>query len=138
MYTATMQREDKPRSGVALGGIGTGGIELRKDGVFTNWHIFNNLPFGSGAKLPFAEDSLLFFVVRYQIPGQPARMKILQIDSGYSVAAIPNHYYIFPWLTGVDRIEYRARFPFVWMRFLDEEMPFVIDMEAFSSFIPLD
>jgi len=29
-------------SGVPLGGIGTGSVELRADGRFYEWHIFNN------------------------------------------------------------------------------------------------
>ena len=33
-FVASMKREDKPRSGLALGGLGTGWFELRKDGCF--------------------------------------------------------------------------------------------------------
>jgi uncharacterized protein (DUF608 family) len=137
-YTATIRRANKPRSGVALGGIGTGGFELRQDGVFYNWQIFNNRPLGTGAPLPFAEDSLLFFVVRYQEQGRHPRLKVLQIDAGDMVAAIPLHHYHFPWLSGVDWIEYQARFPFVHLTYTDEQMPFVVELEAFSPFIPHD
>ena len=35
-YAVTMVRNNKPRSGVTLGGIGTGGFEIRQDGVFYN------------------------------------------------------------------------------------------------------
>lgn len=139
-YATTLRRSDKPRSGIALGGIGSGGIELRQDGVFHNWHIFNNEPFAPGPRHPFYEDGLLFFVVRYQVEGEHPRLKLLQIEAGYQVAAIESHpaAYIFPWLSGVERIEYRAAFPFAWLRFHDSQMPFDVELEAFSPFIPHD
>lgn len=137
-YQDEMRRQDKARTGIPLGGIGTGGFELRKDGIFHNWHIFNNYPFATGAPFPFPHDSLLFFVVRYQVEGEHPRLKLLQIEEGYQVAAIPNHAYIFPWISGVDRIEYAASFPFARLRYTDADMPFDIELEAFSPFIPQD
>ncbi|MBD3241983.1 MAG: hypothetical protein GF331_15445 [Chitinivibrionales bacterium] len=135
-YTASMQRGDRPRSGMALGGLGAGSFELRKDGIFYNWHIFNNQPFGSGPFLDWPENSMLFFVVRYEVEGEDPRMKVLQVDEGPEVAGIPNHVYTVPWITGVDRIDYEASYPFSRLRFSDKDMPFVIDLEVFSPFIP--
>ena len=137
-YKSIMERDYKARSGITLGGMGTGGIELRKDGIFYNWHIFNNLPYGTGDKFPYAPENMLFFIVRYQEEGKNPKLKVLQIEQGHEVAAIPLPLYIYPWLSGVDKIEYTASFPFVKMRFTDEEMPFDIEMEAFSPFIPND
>ncbi|MGD8238949.1 MAG: GH116 family glycosyl-hydrolase, partial [Armatimonadota bacterium] len=133
-----MERDDKPRSGIALGGIGAGSFELRQDGILRNWSIFNNYPLGTGEPLDWREDSMLFFVVRWEVEGEYPGMRILQVTEGYKVGAIQNHYYEFPWLTGVDRIEYEGRFPFVNMRFSDEQMPLDIELEAFSPFIPHD
>lgn len=133
-----MERDCRARSGLALGGIGAGWFELRADGVFCNWNIFNNAPAGTGEPLSLPEDSMLFFVIRYQERGRRPQMKILQVDGGYEVATIPSHYYTYPWLTGVDRIEYRAAFPFITMRFSDAEMPLEVTLEAFSPFIPHD
>lgn len=139
-YSSIMKRDYKARSGITLGGIGTGGMELRKDGLFYNWSIFNNPPLGLGEKLQFNEDSILFFVVRYQEKGKDPQMKVLQVEEGYEVGAIKahSHYYIFPWLTGVDEIEYSTTFPTVKMKFSDGDMPFDIYMEAFTPFIPHD
>lgn len=133
-----MHRLDKPRSGVALGGIGAGFTELRKDGVFYNWNIFNNRPLGSGEFFEMPEDSMLFFILRYEVEGEYPRMKLLQIHEGYRVAAIRNHYYAFPWLTGVQSTTYEAAFPFIRMTFGGEEMPLEVELEAFSPFIPHD
>ncbi len=137
-YTSTMHRDDKPRSGTALGGLGAGWFELRKDGTFYNWNIFNNRPHGTGERFPLPHENMLFFIVRYEVEGEQPKMKLLQIDEGHMVAAILDHYYSFPWLTGVDRIDYEATFPFVRMKFTDAEMPVEIELEAFSPFIPHD
>jgi uncharacterized protein (DUF608 family) len=137
-YKTVMTYACKPRSGITLGGIGTGGIELRQDGIFYNWHIFNNKPFGTGTRLNLPEEAHLFFKVRYQSPGKAPRIKLLQIDFGNLTGGIELYQYTFPWLSGVHQIEYTATFPFATLRFTDPDMPFVVEMEAFSPFIPHD
>jgi uncharacterized protein (DUF608 family) len=135
---STLKREHKVRSGLALGGIGAGWMELRKDGIFYNWNIFNNRPLGSGQHLDYPEDAMLFFIVRFEEKGKHPKMKLLQIDQGYEVATIPSHYYTFPWLTGVDEIECEQSFPFTKLTFRDADMPLEIDLLAWSPFIPHD
>ncbi len=136
-----MKRDCRAKSGMALGGIGTGGIELRKDGMFYNWHIFNNKPFGTGAFMDpreWKDDSMLFFMVRFEEEGEEPRMKLLQIDSGADAAAIPCQIYTFPWVSSVDQVEYEASFPFTNLKFSDDDMPFTVELEAYSPFIPHD
>ena len=145
----TMRREDKPRSGLALGGIGTGSFELFKDGCFRNWTIFNNKPWGTGSRLVdvpddnrtpsrYLEDNFLFFTVRWCEKGGNPKAKVLQINEPHYVAALEYPTYIYPWMTGVDRIETEASFPFTKMTFHDAEMPFAVELTAFSPFIPHD
>ena len=138
-------RQDRVRSGMALGGIGAGCVELRKDGRFYNWSIFNNSPKETGPvfALPDTEvedrmSSVLFFEVRYQIPGSLPQIKLLQLSDSLLEGAIMGAAYFFPWMTPVARIEYDAVFPAATLRFIDEEMPFEIEMQAWSSFIPHD
>ncbi len=135
---SVIKREHKVRSGLPLGGIGAGWLELRKDGIFYNWNIFNNVPLGQGPALEYPEDTMLFFVVRFEEKGKHPKMKLLQIDQGYEVATIPSHHYTFPWITGVDEIECEQFFPFTKMTFRDAEMPVEIDLLAWSPFIPGD
>jgi non-lysosomal glucosylceramidase len=137
-FTREMTRDQKPRSGVALGGIGTGWFELRHDGCFYNWMIMNNKPLNLGEPIKDFEDSMLFFVVRYQEAGGEPKMKLLQVEPEYGAASIVDHphYYVFPWLDGIDRIQYDATVPFINMRYSDDEMPFEIEMTAWSPFIP--
>jgi non-lysosomal glucosylceramidase len=149
-----MKYTDKPRSGIMVGSIGAGGAELRKDGIFYNWSIFNNNPKSSGQFLmskdlfdsrsngsnlyPIEPGYLLFFIVRYQVEGEEPKLKLLQIDQGYQVAAIGMHVYEYPWMTGIEQIEYSARFPYTNLKFSDSEMPLDIELEAHSPFIPHD
>jgi len=133
-----IERSSKPRSGIAIGGIGTGTLELRKDGIFRNWSIFNNEPVFGGPRYNWPEDSTFFFLVRYQEEGKHPKMKLLQIDEGDHPAGALLQFYTFPWMSGVDRIDYEASFPVTRLRFSDEEMPFTIELEALSPFIPGD
>lgn len=135
----------RPRSGIAHGGIGAGSIELRKDGQFYNWSIFNNYPRGTGpifklATLPRSNDesSLLFFIVRYQVEGGDAKIKLLQLNNEYNEAALIGIAYYYPWMTAIEQIEYQAKFPYTRMKFTDAEMPFDIKMTVHSPFVPHD
>ena len=57
----SMHRSQLPRSGMALGGIGTGSFEIRQDGGFANWSLFNNGPLFAGAPYPDHPKNTLFF-----------------------------------------------------------------------------
>lgn len=136
----TFHNSQKVRNGIAIGGIGTGSAELRADGIFYNWQIFNNLPRGTGKLFPYLSDSRLFFVVRYQVEGEEPRLKLLALDNGDEVASInsSNAVYIYPWITSVEKIETVVQFPFVRMKYIDADMPIEVQMEVFNPFIPGD
>ncbi|MCG5051330.1 MAG: hypothetical protein KA712_00060 [Myxococcales bacterium] len=137
-YKEVMRHDDRPRSGVTLGGVGAGGAELRKDGRFYEWSAFNNAPRGTGPHLGFEQDDIMFFKLRYEVPGQEPRIKLLQIEGGHRVGTVDVHVYEFPWMTGVQTITYSARFPQAELVFTDPEMPVEITLEAFSPFVPHD
>jgi len=137
-FKEVMRNADKARNGVTLGGVGSGGAELRKDGRFYNWSAFNNAPRGTGTALPAEQDDIMFFKLRYEVPGEEPRIKLLQIEDGYRVGGVEVHVYEFPWMTGVEKTEYSARFPNVEMVFTDPDMPVEVRMKAWSPFIPHD
>jgi uncharacterized protein (DUF608 family) len=144
-YVERFRSDARVRSGVALGGIGAGYFELRKDGRFYDWNIFNNYPKETGPAflLPSGEaadrmEANLFFEVRYQIKGEQPRIKLLQLNNSLYEGAEMGIAYSLPWMQAVDSIEYSARFPVATLVFTDEEMPFAIRLEAWSSFIPHD
>jgi len=143
--TEVYMAQDRVRSGIAHGGIGAGSVELRKDGQFYNWSIFNNEPLSTGPlfqlrtnPLDAWRESLQFFIVRYQEEGKEAKLKLLQLNQSLSEGAMESIDYYFPWMTAIEKIEYSARFPFTWITFTDSEMPLKIELEAFSPFIPND
>lgn len=137
-YKRISTRQEKARSGIALGGIGAGWFELRQDGQTYDWNIFNNRPLGVSPNFNWDTSSMLFFIVRFQEEGKDPKMKLLQIENKYGAAGIREHehYYIVPWLSGVDKIEYEGSFPFINIKFSDKDMPFDIKLECFSPFIP--
>lgn len=150
----SMQSSSKARSGITIGGIGAGGAELRKDGIFYNWSIANNEPKGTGkfytgvdyinkntwenTLYPNQSDYLLFFILRYQVEGEEPKMKLLQIEDGFKVANVDMHIYEFPWMQGIDKIEYSGCFPFINLKYSDAEMPFEVVLNAWSPFVPHD
>lgn len=135
----------RARSGMALGGIGAGYVELRKNGRFYDWNIFNNFPKETGPRFELPggeiEDRIaanLFFEVRYKVEGQEPRIKLLQLSDSLYEGAEMGIAYSFPWMQAVETIEYSARFPVAELTFSDADMPFQIKMRAWSSFIPHD
>jgi len=145
VYSDTYSNSNRVRSGIAHGGIGAGSIELRKDGQFYNWSILNNWPLGAGTPLTIKsfphthdEDSYLFFLVRYQVEGEKPQVKLLQLNNSLSEGALQGIVYYFPWMSAIDKIEYSASFPFTNLRFTDPDMPFDINFEVYSPFIPHD
>lgn len=138
-------RDNRVRSGIAIGGLGTGSLELRKDGQFYNWSIMNNWPLGVGDPLvvkshprTFADQSFFFFLVRYQVEGEAVQMKLLQLNNSLSEGGLQSIDYYYPWLSAVEKIDYAASFPISRLTFSDSEMPFDIELDAFSPFIPGD
>ncbi len=128
--SVTTHRSQLPRSGMALGGIGTGGFEVRQDGGFANWQIFNNRPLFTGERLPFNPKQMLFFVLRVQVENEDPRLVLLQIEDGQGAAGIDHHefQYIFPWLRGVDVIRLRASVPFADLEFEQAGLPLVVEL----------
>lgn len=94
-----------------LGGIGTGNVEIGADGQFLNWQLFNNLRDG---RVPF------YFAVR---AGTTA--KLLQTAGG-------------PDWPRVNAIEMTGEYPVATLRFKDDDLPVLLELEAFSPFAPLD
>ncbi len=144
MKEITMHRSQLPRSGIALGGIGTGSFEIRQDGGFANWTIFNNWPLFTGPQLPkrahypFDDKQSLFFLLWVKPENEPQRVVLLQIEEGYGAAGIEDHelIYMFPWVKGVDTIHYRASVPFADLDFEQDGLPLSIHLRAWSPFIP--
>ncbi len=129
-------------SGVALGGLGTGSVEIRDDGGFHDWEIFNNhLWSGSRGDAPpemWSEDA--FFALRVKPEDGPARVRLLYHDDGKTKAAVPQHeytgMYVFPFLRQVERIAYTPTPPIAQLDYADRDVELDLSLEAFTPLIP--
>ncbi|MEI6035197.1 MAG: GH116 family glycosyl hydrolase [Verrucomicrobiae bacterium] len=134
----TMHRSQLPRSGMALGGIGTGGFEIRQDGGTANWSLFNNWPQFPGARFPHNAKQALFFMLWVKPENENQRLVLLQIEDSHGSAGIEGHefQYMFPWISGVDTICTAASFPFCDLDFEQDGLPLQVSLRAWSPFIP--
>ena len=129
-------------SGIPLGGLGTGSVEIRGDGRFHDWEIFNNnLWSGNPAHLPpdmWSEDA--FFAVRVREEGKPPVVRLLYDDDKRSRAVSLKHdysrIYSFPFLWNIEEIAYSGQYPFAHLKFADSRLPLDIALSAFTPFIP--
>jgi uncharacterized protein (DUF608 family) len=134
-----LKNVSKPLSGIPLGGIGTGSVELRADGRFYEWQIFNNPPWSGGSLLvPWKGEEVLdpddfYFAVRVKARDGEPKVRILASKEKSEIDRL----YANPFLKNVDEISYTGEFPFVKINY-NTDLPVDIQLEAFSPFIPLD
>jgi len=117
-------------SGVALGGIGTGSVELRPNGCFCDWLIFNNRPWSHYGKqeLYLSEDDFLL-ALRLKVRGEEPLVKLLRTSYwGGSPSKLTYEHrftivnpYQTPWVRPVGSIEYEAKLPLVRLEYEDEK-----------------
>ncbi len=105
-------------SGIALGGMGAGTFELRADGGFYEWQIFNNW-----AQRLILPDT--FFAVRAGEKGKPAITRRLETIRRTTNPGKP-----------VVGITYEGRSPIARLRYEDPELPVQISLTAWSPLIP--
>ncbi|MEM2478230.1 MAG: GH116 family glycosyl hydrolase [Thermoproteota archaeon] len=141
-------------SGMPLGGIGTGSVEIRGDGRFYEWHIFNNGAWAlrnADKELEYMGNNDFFMAIRVKPKnGEPvirllgAYSDVNSYDRGFTVLHTPIVYgpggnpYTIPWVRPVDSIEFRGEPPFAFLRFEDRDLPLIVDVEILSPFIPGD
>lgn len=121
-------------SGAPLGGIGTGFLELRPDGCFHDWQIFNLGPWAAlheqkrvnDASVPNLE--FLLWTSKTEPKSQQLRRLYLRSDK--------NDLYSLSYAQDVQGIDYEACFPITTLRYRDETLPVKISATAFSPFMP--
>lgn len=118
-------RDEKGReslkSGIPLGGIGAGTVEIRDDGLFHEWQVFSNW---RSEELRFRiEDA--FFALYTKAEDGKAAAHVLATESR---AGLPP----------VRGIGYKGEFPFAILDYDVEDSPCTVRLTAFSPFIPHD
>jgi uncharacterized protein (DUF608 family) len=126
-------------SGIPLGGIGTGSVEIRPDGYFHEWMIFNlgewtagsaqQDPLGSAVMAP---DAFAFFLRVLPKDGKPI---LRRLGLGYDQFSARMETV---WCRNVEGIEYDGSFPVATLRYLDATLPVQVTARFFSPIAPHD
>ncbi|MEI6217620.1 MAG: GH116 family glycosyl-hydrolase, partial [bacterium] len=137
---AVIRSRTEHSSGIPLGGLGTGSIEIRPDGYFHEWQIFNLgiwapyhfQPEFSRKEPPTMRPGALAFYARVEPEGEPAIMRRLGMRSDQQ------NLYSFAWLKSVSEIEFTGTYPVAKLAYIDADLPVEITATMFSPFIPHD
>ena len=129
---------EKPSSsGIALGGIGAGSVELMPDGEFHFWQIANPPRMTEVCWENKADDgeqhtgALSFWVRAQQDGGRPVVRKL-----GMRTEPDDFTYRLFPWNKPVERIYFDGRFPVCELQYEDEALPLQLTGRAVAPFVP--
>jgi len=124
-------------SGIALGGIGSGSVELLPDGEFHYWLVANHPRLTEicfEKKVDDGESSagaLSFWVRESKADGKPIIRKL-----GMKTDADDFTYRMFSWNKPVEKIEYDGRFPVCDLNYVDSALSCKLGLKAASPFVP--
>ena len=124
-------------SGIALGGIGSGSVELLPDGEFHYWLVANQPRITESCcekKVDDGEGSAgaLSFWLRESKPGgKPVVRKL-----GMKTEAEDFSYRMFAWNKPVEKIEFDGRFPVCELNYIDSALSCKLSLKAVSPFVP--
>jgi len=124
-------------SGVPLGGIGTGSVELQPDGEFHYWQIYDpprRIQPCHGQKVDDGEGSTgaLSFYVRMRQPDKGTVVRKL----GMRTDPEDFTYRIFAWNKPVERIDYDGQFPVCRLEYRDSRLPGRVTGMGIAPFVP--
>ena len=124
-------------SGIALGGIGAGSVELFPDGEFHFWQIANpprmtRICWESKADDGEQHTGALSFWVRTEMEGtRPVVRKL-----GMKTEPDDFTYRLFPWNKPVEQIRFDGRFPVCELEYEDAALPCRLTGRAVAPFVP--
>ena len=137
----TIIEQTPQSSGMALGGLGTGSVEIHPSGRLVNWQIFNRGEWASrspeqdgAADLPLPQGETLSFYLRACPQGQEPVVRKLSHDDGDRRGAFRSAMY--SWLKTVREIAWTPDFPTARLEYQDETLPLQISAEYLSPFVP--
>ena len=124
-------------SGIALGGIGSGSVELMPDGEFHYWLVANQPRITTSCcekKVDDGEGSagaLSFWVRESKEGAMPVVRKL-----GMKTDADDFTYRMFSWNRPVEKIEFEGRFPLCELNYTDSALSCKLSLKAVSPFVP--
>ncbi len=133
------------RSGMPLGGIGTGSVELRPDGEFYEWQIDNPQQFSMDCRdIPYADNgnrhagSLSFYILAQSAGKRTLRRLGMGFGGEKGQKFEEYNYRMHSFIKPVQEIEYEAKFPVAALAYRDSALPLDIRLTAASPFKPYD
>ena len=128
----------KPHSsGIALGGIGSGSVELLPDGEFHYWQIANPPRLTQVSWENHVDDgdgntgALSFWARAKTANGRPIVRKL-----GMKTDPDDFTYRMFAWNKPVEQIVFDGRFPVCDLEYVDARLPCKVSMRAVAPFVP--
>lgn len=128
----------KPQeSGIALGGIGTGSVELFPDGEFHAWQIANPPRWTTVSGPKDVDDGekstgALSFWVRACAPGRAPVVRKLGQKTDWRDFT----YRMYAWNKPVESIEFNGKFPVCELDYCDSALPCKVSLKAIAPFVP--
>ncbi len=127
----------KHTSGIALGGIGSGSVELLPDGEFHYWLIANQPRLTERCHENKVDDGeastgALSFWIRAKKEGENPIVRKL----GMKTDTDDFTYRMFAWNKPVERIDFDGRFPVCDLDYIDSYLPCKVSLRAVSPFVP--
>lgn len=124
-------------SGIALGGIGSGTVELLPDGEFHFWQIANvdritKVSWENKVDDGEQHTGALSFYVR----SEDANGDVIVRKLGMKTDAEDFTYRLFGWNKPVERIDFDGRFPVCDIDHIDSVLPCNVSMKAVAPFVP--
>jgi uncharacterized protein (DUF608 family) len=125
-----------------LGGIGTGNVAICGDGSLRQWQLGNTIN-----HLGYVPES--FFAIRSSSVEPPVNVcRVLQArvpEATWEPAPNVNDHVVpfdgdrasAHWSEVADTV-FEAAYPFARIRYVDDELPLTVSLEAFTPFVPLD
>ncbi len=124
-------------SGIVLGGIGAGSVELLPDGEFHYWQIANPPRVTKRSHENKVDDgegstgALSFWIRAKAEDSEPVIRKL-----GMKTDTDDFTYRMFGWNKPVERIDFDGRFPVCDLDYIDSGLPCKVSLRAVSPFIP--
>jgi len=137
----TIINQKMQRNGMALGGIGTGTVEINQNGELQNWHIFNLGQWASREAKKHKLDNLYdyethvlpFYIRTKQGTDLPKVRKLSHDRDAGEFRSV-----MYSWHKEVKEIQYTASFPIAELQYVDDSLPVRVRSEFASPFVPLD
>ena len=134
---AFFRTEKQQETGIALGGIGTGSVELRPDGEFHCWQIANQSRWGGQCDEWEMDDGEQYAgALSFWTRCKDKEGNVIVRKLGMKTSSDDFTYRMYAWNKPVEAIEYDGHFPTADLKYIDKALPMDITMKATAPFVP--